>query len=109
MGRKQLDHRFAANKNYYEQVAGFNGTSGTGTGTLASRPSTCTPSVAYSATDQGNWNGSGSGGQGQLYICTSTNNWTLSYTPYTYPHPLTTSGGTPGPPNPPTNLQVTTH
>lgn len=66
---------------------------GVGYGTLANRPSTCTPSVAYWATDQGSWNTSGSGPQGELFICTATNTWTLSYTPYTYPHPLVTSGG----------------
>jgi len=27
-------------------------------------------------------------GQGQLYVCTSTNTWTLYYTPFVYPHPL---------------------
>ncbi len=68
----------------------FNGTAtiGFGHGTLANRPTTCTTGVGYWATDQGNWNQSGSGGQGQLYVCTATNTWTLSYTPYTYPHPL---------------------
>ena len=75
----------------------FNGTVGTGSGVLASRPSTCTTGVAYWATDQGSWNSSGSGGQGVLYKCTSTNTWTLSYTPYTYPHPLVGGGPTPTP------------
>jgi hypothetical protein len=81
----------------------FNGTVGVGSGTLASRPSTCTTGVAYWATDQGNWNQSGSGGQGELFKCTATNTWTLIYTPYTYPHPLT---GTQGPTvGVPANLQ----
>ena len=62
---------------------------GMGHGTLANRPTGCTTGVGYWATDQGNWNQSGSGGQGELFICTTTNTWTLSYTPYTYPHPLT--------------------
>jgi hypothetical protein len=83
----------------------FNGTVGTGYGTLANRPTSCTPHVGYWATDQGNWNGSGSGGQGELYICTGTNSWTMSYEPYTYPHPLTAGGSTTGGgPNPPTGL-----
>lgn len=69
-------------------TSAFNGTVGTGSGTLASRPATCTAGTAYWATDQGNWNTSGSGGQGQLYKCTATNTWTLFYTPYSYPHPL---------------------
>jgi hypothetical protein len=77
----------------------FTGATGVGSGVLASRPSTCTTGVAYWATDQGNWNNSGSGGQGELFKCTATNTWTLSYTPYTYPHPLT-GGGATGPASP---------
>jgi hypothetical protein len=58
-------------------------------GTKANRPTSCTTGVAYWATDEGNWNLSGNAfGQGNLYKCTSTDTWTLSYTPYTYPHPL---------------------
>src|SRR5262249_27987736 len=82
------DIRFAADRNYYSQVSPFTGASGTGTGPLAKRPSTCTPRVAYWATDEGNWNQSGSGGQGQLFVCDSKDHWSLSYTPYCYPHPL---------------------
>lgn len=74
----------------------FNGTSGSGHGTLARRPTTCTTGVGYWATDQGSWNTSAVGGQGLLYTCTSTNTWSLSYTPYTYPHPLV-SGASPTP------------
>jgi hypothetical protein len=66
----------------------FNGTTGVGAGTLASRPATCTTGVAYWATDQGSWNTSGSGPQGVLYRCSAPNTWTAYYTPYTYPHPL---------------------
>lgn len=76
------------NRDFYNETASFNGTVGVGSGTLASRPSTCTTGVAYWATDQGSWNNSGSGGQGQLYKCTATDTWSLYYTPYTYPHPL---------------------
>lgn len=92
--------RIKSNTDYYMQVsksaqtsptAPFNGTVGTGFGTLANRPTTCTPAVGYWATDQGSWNTSGSGGQGQLYVCNPTNTWSLYYTPYTYPHPLVSS------------------
>lgn len=107
--------RVIANRDYYAEVSQsaqssptspFNGTVGTGYGTLANRPTTCTPHVGYWATDQGNWNGSGSGGQGELFICTATNSWTMSYEPYTYPHPLTAGGTstTGGAPNAPAGL-----
>ena len=103
--------RLVANRDYYPSASGeqtsptspFNGSSGTGWGTLANRPTTCTPGVAYFATDQGSWNTSTSnpygvqqnGASGVLYKCTAPNTWTLYYTPYTYPHPLQTSSPLP--------------
>ncbi|MGC1829305.1 MAG: MBG domain-containing protein, partial [Candidatus Acidiferrales bacterium] len=75
----------------------YDGTAGVGSGPLSARPATCTPGVGYWATDQGNWNQSGSGGQGELFVCGPTvNTWALHYEPYTYPHPLDTSGGSGG-------------
>jgi hypothetical protein len=112
-------NRVIANRDWYNEktnqtaqtspTSPFSGTSGTGHGTLANRPTTCATGVAYWATDQGNWNQSGSGGQGELYICTATNTWTMTYEPYTYPHPLITAGtsGTPVVPNPPTKVTAT--
>jgi hypothetical protein len=76
------------NRDYFEEVEGFDGTVGVGVGLLSARPSTCAVGVGYWATDQGNWNKSGSGDQGVLYKCTSTNSWELYYTPYEYPHPF---------------------
>lgn len=71
----------AENRDYYNYVAsGYDGTVGVGRGTLAARPSTCTPLTAYFATD--------SGTQGTLYQCATTNTWTVYYTPYAYPHSL---------------------
>jgi hypothetical protein len=85
----------------------FNGTSGTGHGTLTNRPATCATGVGYWATDQGSWNTTG-GEQGELFICTAANTWTISYSPYTYPHPVIAGGttGTSDAPNPPTSLKV---
>ena len=114
--------RLTSNVDYYSAASGvqtsssspFNGTSGTGWGTLANRPSTCTAGVGYFATDQGSWNQAPNSsyqgynfGSGVLYTCASTNTWSLYYTPYTYPHPLVTGssgGGTA--PNAPTGLQA---
>jgi hypothetical protein len=111
--------RVLANRDYYAEVSQsvqtsatspFNGTTGTGYGTLALRPTTCTPYVGYWAIDQGTWNTYNSSQEGELFICTATNAWTMGYEPYTYPHPLT-AGGTSGsggnPPNPPTDLTAT--
>jgi hypothetical protein len=87
----------------------FQGTSGTGHGTLANRPTSCTPGVGYFATDQGSWNVSGSGGKGVWYICTAWNTWSLSYTPYTYPHPLTQGTGPTSTVAPPPTLSPLAH
>jgi hypothetical protein len=86
-GGPQLDIR--PNEDYYEQIDAFIGIAGVGVGPRATRPATCTPGVAYWATDEGEWNGGQVGPDGRLYTCTSLNTWTLHYTPYVYPHPLT--------------------
>jgi hypothetical protein len=80
-----------ANRDYYTANVSFNGTSGTGSGLLSARPATCTVMVGYWATDTNTF-----------YRCTTTNTWTVYYTPYTYPHPLTLGSGTR--PTPPTGL-----
>ena len=105
------------NVDIFADNASFTGTTGTGYGLLANRPSACTPGpggtyytsptgsygVAYFATDA-------NGGQGELYVCTSTNTWTGIYEPYTYPHPLIAGGTTESggdPPAAPTGLVAT--
>ena len=77
----------------YTDSAGAGGTAngaGVGHGTLALRPTTCSPGVGYWATDQGTWNTvSGTTQKGELFIC-GASGWpsSPSYQPYTYPHPL---------------------
>lgn len=88
------------NRDYYggmtvqtSPTSPFDGTGGMGFGTLANRPTTCTPGVAYFATDQGSWNTSSSnpygvqqnGADGVLYKCEVENTWTLYVTPARYP------------------------
>lgn len=106
--------RVLANRDFYAEVSQtaqtsasspFNGTTGTGYGTFARRPATCTTGVGYWATDTGTWNVSGSASNGTLYICTSTNTWTSSYTPYAYPHPLISGVAQALPGVPSANLQ----
>ena len=110
-----------ANRDAYTQVSTspnssptspFNGTTGTGFGTLANRPTTCTagPGGTYGQSPTGSYGVAYFSTDNQtLYVCTATNTWTAIYTPYTYPHPLI--GGTTGvggnAPNPPTGLVVT--
>jgi hypothetical protein len=91
----------------------FNGTNGNGTGhgTLANRPPSCTQGAGYWATDQGSWNastGANAGKEGMLYIC-GASGWpsSPSYTPYTYPHPLIAGGTSGASVNPPTGLVAT--
>lgn len=120
-------HHIQPNRDYFDAVSAsaqtsptspFNGTTGMGYGTLANRPTTCTPSpegstggVGYWATDQGEWNARNSGPDGQLYRCSATNTWTVHYKPFIYPHPLqggVQGGGAPDAVGliPPANLRV---
>ena len=78
----------AANRDYYNEAADFDGTVGVGSGLKAAMPATCTTGVGYWATDEADWNTLEAGADGQLYKCTSTDTWELYYTPYAYPHPL---------------------
>jgi hypothetical protein len=76
------------NREFYNYSSNFDGSSGVGTGPLASRPAACSPITGYFATDTST-----------LYKCISPNTWTSYYTPYTYPHPLQSGAEAPAPPS----------
>ncbi|MBE3141687.1 MAG: hypothetical protein IMZ53_14015 [Thermoplasmata archaeon] len=68
------------NIHYWRENASFNGSSGIGVGPLSVRPSSgLIVGVGYWATDTN-----------ALYRATSATVWEKYYSPYTYPHPLTT-------------------
>jgi hypothetical protein len=91
-------------------VAGRDDTlsTGVGVGTLAQRPTHCTPGVDGVQPQAGTGNAPGvaywATDTNTLYACTDTNTWTSYYTPYIYPHPLVS--GDPVPPEAPQNLRI---
>ncbi len=95
-------------RDYYQQVSNFNGTSGVGVGLLSTRPTTCrgpindpsdnyelTGGVAFWATDQN-----------KLYHCSATNTWSVLFEPLIYPHPLQGVSGDIVAPGTPRTLQA---
>jgi hypothetical protein len=79
----------AADRDYFIQGASFDGSGGVGRGTFA-QMNAITPTkkgVGFWVTDQGSWKASAPGTSGQFYVW-SGSAWVLTYTPYTYPHPL---------------------
>ena len=100
---------FTDNVDYYQQFGAngepgsFDGTRGVGQGLLAARPATCTAGAEPNTNGVGYW----ATDTNTLYVCNPTNTWTAYYTPYTYPHPLTTGGTSGASVNPPTGLVAT--
>jgi len=79
-----------SDRDYFKEVSSFNGSTGVGIGTKAKMLATkgTKVGVGFWVTDEGDWNvANGATKDGQLYIWNGTS-WVLSYTPYTYPHPL---------------------
>jgi len=106
-------NKLIAYRDFYAQASGAqtssnlpfscNGsTGGTGWGTLANRPSSCSGACSANSLGCGYW----ATDANELYVWES-GAWTAYYTPYTYPHPLDTSGTAPGTPSSPTNLRAT--
>ncbi len=79
-GDPEIDNHLKDDREFYVWDTAFDGTSGIGVGTIASRPATCTVQVGYWATDEG--------ANGKFYRCLTTDTWTFYYEPFTYPHPL---------------------
>jgi hypothetical protein len=88
LGNSRTPH-VVGERDVYEHNGSFDGTAGVGVGVVGNRPATCTTGVAYWATDEGEWWADNPGADGRLYKCTATDTWTLYYTPFEYPHPLT--------------------
>lgn len=80
----------AADRDYFNEIASFNGTSGVGISTRAQMDAITPtlPGVGFWVTDEGNWNATAAADEsGQLYTWNGSA-WVLKYVPYTYPHPL---------------------
>jgi len=79
-----------ADRDYFRDVAGFNGSTGVGTGTAAAMAA-ITPTktgVGFWVTDEGTWDlSNGATTDGRLYRWNDSA-WVLHYTPYAYPHPM---------------------
>jgi hypothetical protein len=99
-------YQILSDRDFYNEVTSFDGTSGVGIGTLSARPSSCKSSTAPDGgvTGPGYW----ATDNNTLYVCSGANAWTVYYTPYTYPHPLQNAGTGP-PPAPPTKVTTVVH
>lgn len=98
-----------ADRDYFIQVANFDGSTGIGIGDKANMLSISATetNVGYWVTNEGNWNTTlPKDSSGNLYVWNGSQ-WTLKYTPLTYPHPLAQSDSVERPEViPPANLQL---
>jgi len=76
----QIAGRWASAQYGRDMILGFSG---------SSLPGTCSSYDFFWKTNEGEWDSTnGSTPDGRGYQCNPANTWTLYYTPYTYPHPL---------------------
>ena len=85
------DAWIVSDRDYFNEVASFDGTTGAGSGTFAEM-NNITPNktgVGWWCTDKGgDWNANVEGvNDGCLYVWDG-DSWEVEYTPYDYPHPL---------------------
>jgi hypothetical protein len=73
--------RIVEGRDFFSQASPFDGSRGTGQGPLAERPATCTPGVAYFATDER-----------ALATCVAKDTWQAYYRPLAYPYPIDAEG-----------------
>jgi hypothetical protein len=104
--------RLIAYRDFYDSASGIqnspsspfscNGsTGGTGWGTLANRPASCSGACSANSPGCGYW----ASDTNTLYTWQS-GAWANYYQPYTYPHPLDSSDPPPPLPSPPQNLNA---
>lgn len=71
---------------YYEEDAGFNGSSGVGRGERSARPASCTAGVFYQATDGYDWDSENPGNEWAIDKCIAEDTWSNNwFVPAAYP------------------------
>ena len=93
---KDVEGKIAENVSWWNHNDSFDGRAGIGCGTLAARPATCSPGVAYWVSEQScSYIDDRSVGRnpaipisGTLHRCSAAGTWEEYFTPFTYPHPF---------------------
>jgi hypothetical protein len=94
-----------SDRDYFNEVASFDGSTGVGTGTYAQMTALSPTKInaGFWCTDKGgNWNTSNEDVNDGCLYAWDGKSWEVEYTPYTYPHPLQNQMQ---PPIPPQNLK----